>query len=129
MKKKKGRLLSAFDLVETRLKTVEESLGIDAPLLSDVVVPGGLSVGERAPGFSLSSFFFQAEDGIRVLYVTGVQTCALPISQVGRLVGRDCAGDRADEENAPLQIHDARHVHHVIGVEGELGQATRARGV
>src|SRR5204862_1480460 len=26
-------------------------------------------------------FFFQAEDGIRDLYVTGVQTCALPISQ------------------------------------------------
>src|SRR6267378_7628485 len=25
-------------------------------------------------------FFFQAEDGIRDLYVTGVQTCALPIS-------------------------------------------------
>src|SRR6267378_1047290 len=24
-------------------------------------------------------FFFQAEDGIRYLYVTGVQTCALPI--------------------------------------------------
>src|SRR5690349_22104418 len=34
--------------------------------------------------FSLSFFFFfffffQAEDGIRDLYVTGVQTCALPI--------------------------------------------------
>src|SRR2546421_2474852 len=28
-------------------------------------------------------FFFQAEDGIRDLIVTGVQTCALPIS--GRL--------------------------------------------
>src|SRR5690349_25090363 len=27
-------------------------------------------------------FFFQAEDGIRDLYVTGVQTCALPISEV-----------------------------------------------
>src|SRR5690349_23618207 len=26
-----------------------------------------------------SNFFFQAEDGIRDLYVTGVQTCALPI--------------------------------------------------
>src|SRR5690606_40776738 len=25
-------------------------------------------------------FFFQAEDGIRVFHVTGVQTCALPIS-------------------------------------------------
>src|SRR6266511_1752131 len=30
------------------------------------------------------SFFFQAEDGIRDFHVTGVQTCALPIS------GRRC---------------------------------------
>src|SRR2546426_2483658 len=29
---------------------------------------------------SSSSFFFQAEDGIRDYKVTGVQTCALPIS-------------------------------------------------
>src|SRR2546423_14868917 len=28
-------------------------------------------------------FFFQAEDGIRDKLVTGVQTCALPISKVG----------------------------------------------
>src|SRR3989449_6875681 len=28
-------------------------------------------------------FFFQAEDGIRDVAVTGVQTCALPISPVG----------------------------------------------
>src|SRR5690606_40315486 len=27
-----------------------------------------------------TSFFFQAEDGIRDFHVTGVQTCALPIS-------------------------------------------------
>src|SRR5206468_6964851 len=33
--------------------------------------------GERA---RLAVFFFQAEDGIRDLIVTGVQTCALPIS-------------------------------------------------
>src|SRR5690606_39913184 len=33
------------------------------------------------------SFFFQAEDGIRGFHVTGVQTCALPIStQVSCLV-------------------------------------------
>src|SRR5690349_24021445 len=32
-------------------------------------------------------FFFQAEDGIRALYVTGVQTCALPI-YVGALACR-----------------------------------------
>src|SRR2546430_4503490 len=30
--------------------------------------------------FSILFFFFQAEDGIRDLTVTGVQTCALPIS-------------------------------------------------
>src|SRR5690606_5543539 len=29
-------------------------------------------------------FFFQAEDGIRDFHVTGVQTCALPISHDGR---------------------------------------------
>src|SRR2546427_11585339 len=29
----------------------------------------------------MALFFFQAEDGIRDLTVTGVQTCALPISQ------------------------------------------------
>src|SRR5204863_7023086 len=31
-------------------------------------------------------FFFQAEDGIRDLYVTGVQTCALPIFFVRELI-------------------------------------------
>src|SRR5215475_14860738 len=31
-------------------------------------------------------FFFQAEDGIRDFHVTGVQTCALPISKVLGLV-------------------------------------------
>src|SRR5690349_23927267 len=33
-----------------------------------------------APG-RFAVFFFQAEDGIRDLYVIGVQTCALPIYQ------------------------------------------------
>src|SRR6266853_4472315 len=35
---------------------------------------------------SLFFFFFQAEDGIRDLTVTGVQTCALPISQLSRQI-------------------------------------------
>src|SRR5256885_10331737 len=33
-------------------------------------------------------FFFQAEDGIRDYKVTGVQTCALPISRCGHLSRR-----------------------------------------
>src|SRR2546429_5375093 len=49
-------------------------------------------------------FFFQAEDGIRDVAVTGVQTCALPIScdsgpSAGRLGGRSpwnsCATSRS----------------------------------
>src|SRR2546430_6566994 len=38
-------------------------------------------------------FFFQAEDGIRDLTVTGVQTCALPISLIG--TGVTISGDYA----------------------------------
>src|SRR5690606_40270005 len=34
------------------------------------------------------SFFFQAEDGIRDFHVTGVQTCALPISQTMAVIER-----------------------------------------
>src|SRR5206468_9652616 len=42
-----------------------------------------LSCGSRAlrtRAMKILFFFFQAEDGIRDLIVTGVQTCALPIS-------------------------------------------------
>src|SRR5205823_9646466 len=50
----------------------------------------------------LDFFFFQAEDGIRDKLVTGVQTCALPISRLCTQAGRldeaveVLAGDIAD---------------------------------
>src|SRR2546430_9070194 len=58
-------------------------------------------------------FFFQAEDGIRDLTVTGVQTCALPISgqpagQVGgeaELGGRLAAGAQAVVEVVVVGDH------------------------
>src|SRR5437870_12759762 len=41
-------------------------------------------------------FFFQAEDGIRDGHVTGVQTCALPISYVEReMILEDLCGQGA----------------------------------
>src|SRR6267143_3897470 len=45
-------------------------------------------------GILFGFFFFQAEDGIRDGTVTGVQTCALPISQLGAgaAVGAAAAG-------------------------------------
>src|SRR6266478_8990800 len=42
-------------------------------------------------------FFFQAEDGIRDLTVTGVQTCALPILLVG-----EQPGDKEDLQGHPF---------------------------
>src|SRR5204862_2082647 len=53
-------------------------------------------------------FFFQAEDGIRDLYVTGVQTCALPISfldaqlQCPANQGLAARARRGDEEHRKL---------------------------
>src|SRR5690606_3882442 len=39
-----------------------------------------VAAGRHARDALVRSFFFQAEDGIRDFHVTGVQTCALPIS-------------------------------------------------
>src|SRR3712207_8322871 len=46
-------------------------------------------------------FFFQAEDGIRDIGVTGVQTCALPICWLARR--RDCA--TAVRERTGLRLY------------------------
>src|SRR5437773_4354949 len=47
-------------------------------------------------------FFFQAEDGIRDRDVTGVQTCALPISPIGRSCSCSSAAPaRAGPDEAP----------------------------
>src|SRR5688572_16760314 len=59
-------------------------------------------------------FFFQAEDGIRDLTVTGVQTCALPILRQRWLQGRE----RRET------LHVGRHR---VGAEhGQLAQQTRS---
>src|SRR6267378_428658 len=56
-----------------------------SPALHNAMWPGIVGKGPDSEPFidldtMLSLFFFPAEDGIRYLYVTGVQTCALPIS-------------------------------------------------
>src|SRR5690606_41058234 len=43
-------------------------------------------------------FFFQAEDGIRYFHVTGVQTCALPISNMSNRLARRVRGGMVDVE-------------------------------
>src|SRR3989440_8964167 len=60
-------------------------------------------------------FFFQAEDGIRDLIVTGVQTCALPISPPARpwrpaVAPAECAGrpGRTPSSREPGPAHPPR---------------------
>src|SRR6266496_6277003 len=60
-------------------------------------------------------FFFQAEDGIRDLYVTGVQTCALPISEGREVV---LADQRDRGRPHPLQVERARPGEHEPSGEG-----------
>src|SRR3989449_2355953 len=75
-------------------------------------------------------FFFQAEDGIRDVAVTGVQTCALPISIVSSLrvaaglPGTGRRNDRGDpRDSMGLRVDpDAAHA------TGMVGCGHRARG-
>src|SRR3989440_8511719 len=46
-----------------------------------VVIEPRVSALDGISDYTSFFFFFQAEDGIRDLIVTGVQTCALPISR------------------------------------------------
>src|SRR5438046_7488059 len=54
-----------------------------------------------------SVFFFQAEDGIRDWSVTGVQTCALPISL--RLLNRRL-GSAPPKRSGPKIIYEPKEV-------------------
>src|SRR5256886_8755051 len=49
-------------------------------------------------------FFFQAEDGIRDLTVTGVQTCALPISSSSVTIANGARGTILDGYNSDLYM-------------------------
>src|SRR3989440_1726421 len=60
-----------------------------------------MTTGGRAR-IALVLFFFQAEDGIRDLIVTGVQTCALPISSRRRHTRSD-RDWRSEEHTSELQ--------------------------
>src|SRR5690606_12608216 len=52
-------------------------------------------------------FFFQAEDGIRDFHVTGVQTCALPISQVSTDVQLASASTLTVTATTPASVQAA----------------------
>src|SRR3712207_8296780 len=57
---------------------------------------------------SLVFFFFQAEDGIRDIGVTGVQTCALPISRKLAVEATPGNVKQIEAERAALLKKEAR---------------------
>src|SRR5438094_3709643 len=83
------------------------------------------------PLMEQSCFFFQAEDGIRDRTVTGVQTCALPISIIlgALLIGRPRIG-RSEEKGSwaavqamrplPEALRKARLVRHLGAIVAVL---------
>src|SRR5204862_5264000 len=79
-------------------------------------------------------FFFQAEDGIRDLYVTGVQTCALPIfgkQRTARTQGAPacapCAACRAAREDTERSRPPEPVVPGDAGADARGGQKHAAR--
>src|SRR5437879_9756907 len=70
-------------------------------------------------------FFFQAEDGIRDTSVTGVQTCALPISL--ERPDRALPGTRCRWQHPHRQLHDAGAVL-PRSEERRVGKECRSRG-
>src|SRR5256885_2847684 len=71
-------------------------------------------------------FFFQAEDGIRDYKVTGVQTCALPISTEGQLAGR--LGELGEALAAFTRDVGERMRDVVVLTMSEFGRTVRENG-
>src|SRR2546429_2702359 len=82
-------------------------------------------------------FFFQAEDGIRDVAVTGVQTCALPISRFGSVappitkieVSADGPGDGIIDRREPStryarEVKTGKPESDVWPHENEIGRAS-----
>src|SRR5438034_11556922 len=81
----------------------------------------------------ISLFFFQAEDGIRDHCVTGVQTCALPISgaEVERLLLQHRAhalGSNADTESMVSWNLPSRSMNCVRSEERRVGKSVDRGG-
>src|SRR5437773_3563086 len=80
-------------------------------------------------------FFFQAEDGIRDRDVTGVQTCALPISDCPDALVKKLSEDvvAAIRQDKDIQVGDADKISALVEAkirseERRVGKECRARG-
>src|SRR5690348_8579867 len=71
-------------LTDTRILILDDATSAIDSATEDEIQKAINNVLQGRTALVITHFFFQAEDGIRVGRVTGVQTCALPISPQGR---------------------------------------------
>src|SRR5688572_2561120 len=65
-------------------------------------------------------FFFQAEDGIRDLTVTGVQTCALPICLAEARIGRTHEREHEDAESRAERNHHSSERVQIVPAQADI---------
>src|SRR6516165_4055343 len=88
------------------VSNVEGAIPPQFKLISDILHQGGYE-----------TFFFQAADGIRALTVTGVQTCALPISRSSSARPRPWTRRSAAPRSPPPPRRCARSEERRVGKE------------
>src|SRR6266508_4426269 len=88
-------------------------------------VRSGVAVGVDAVRFQVPGtlFFFQAEDGIRDGHVTGVQTCALPISSFNAMADQLAASRDRDRAFLLSVSHELK----TRSEERRVGKECRSR--
>src|SRR5687768_18343429 len=79
----------------------------------------------RVVGLCFFFFFFQAEDGIRDVAVTGVQTCALPIYRVG--ASPPCPHERRRDQQTPREVRQPDREEVIRSEERRVGKECRSR--
>src|SRR5256884_5341937 len=117
---------------------LREWVRVDGVVLVEIGV-GGVEIWHCVFGRALDvvfGFFFQAEDGIRDVAVTGVQTCALPISWAPRLLPIwGSAGRYMSMANGPMaesrpristrrSVWESGEAGEEEGIDAEIGRAS-----
>src|SRR2546429_5177494 len=72
-------------------------------------------------------FFFQAEDGMRDVAVTGVQTCALPISPVSSAVSAAARRERVSDGATTSSMKPSRVAAAAVRCSDAYSRASRSR--
>src|SRR6202044_928491 len=114
--REKGSFSWATDSLKKKVSGIAlQFMATNGPFLG--LVRWGTALATISLPVPLSPCFFQAEDGIRDVHVTGVQTCALPIFSQEPLDLREGVGALAGEPTGDLVDAGVRSEERRVGKE------------